>query len=828
MGNPGLANGLDNLQGPVTVNGSGSDFVNVDDQDAVFSDTYNITSSTLTRIIFGGLTYSGLAGLTLNAETGNNTINIHSTSAPVTINDDAGSDTVNVGDPGMVNGLDNLAGAVTVHGSGSDFVNVNDQDAGFSDGYTLTSSTLTRPFFGGLTYSGIAGLTLNAETGNNTITLVSTSPSTPVTINGDGGTDTLVGPNVANTWTITGSNAGTVGNVTFTGIANLTGGTSTDGFKFPNGGSVSGVVNGGGGTNGIGYGLRTTGVTVNLTTGTATGTGGVTNIQNVTGSPANDNITGNSASNVINGNGGTDVLKGGGGGSDVFMLGATQGSGTTVTGAGTTDTLLGANIANTWTITGANAGNVNGIAFTGIANLTGGTSTDGFKFPNGGSVSGVVNGGGGTNGIGYGLRTTGVTVNLTTGTATGTGGVTNIQNVTGSPANDTIIGNAASNVINGNGGTDVLKGGGGGSDLFMLGATQGSGTTVTGAGTTDTILGANIANTWTITGANAGNVNGIAFTGIANLTGGTLNDLFKFTAGSVSGKVNGGTGTDTLDYSGDGGIPVTVNLATGAATKTGGFLAIEKLVGSSSTADTLIGPNATNVWSITGVNAGTVGTFAFSAVENLTGGTGEDEFVFSAGKTISGKIDGGGGGTDWLDYAAYTTAVTVNLTTLTATGIGGGIARIRNVRGGQGGTTLTGNASGNILIGGAGTNTIVGGSGRSILIGGKGKDTVTGNSGSDILIAGYTDYDTSSTAHDLALEAIFSEWQSANSYSTRISKIKAGVGSGSKFVWGTTVHDNSTANANKLTGGGGSTGTNWFFANLSHTTTNKTASEQLN
>ena len=82
----------------------------------------------------------------------------------------------------------------------------------------------------------------------------------------------------------------------------------------------------------------------------------------------------------------------------------------------------------------------------------------------------------------------------------------------------------------------------------------------------------------------------------------------------------------------------------------------------------MIGPNATNIWSITAVNAGTVGTFSFSAVENLTGGTGEDEFVFGAGKTISGKIDGGGGGTDWLDYAAYTTAVTVNLATLTATG----------------------------------------------------------------------------------------------------------------------------------------------------------------
>src|SRR5262249_10194449 len=136
---------------------------------------------------------------------------------------------------------------------------------------------------------------------------------------------------------------------------------------------------------------------------------------------------------------------------------------------------------------------------------------------------------------------------------------------------------------------------------------------------------------------------------------------------------------------------------------------------------------------------------------NLTGGTLEDDFVFSAGKSIAGAIAGGGGGTDWLDYALYSTPVTVNLTTHVATGVGGGITQIRNVRGGQGGTTLTGNSSGNILIGGAGTNNIVGGTGKSILIGGKGKDTVTGNSGSDILIAGYTDYDTSSTANDLAL-----------------------------------------------------------------------------
>jgi hypothetical protein len=50
----------------------------------------------------------------------------------------------------------------------------------------------------------------------------------------------------------------------------------------------------------------------------------------------------------------------------------------------------------------------------------------------------------------------------------------------------------------------------------------------------------------------------------------------------------------------------------------------------------------------------------FSAFPNLTGGTGMDIFKFSAGKGVTGAINGGGGG-DWLDYAAYTTAVTVNL-----------------------------------------------------------------------------------------------------------------------------------------------------------------------
>ena len=60
----------------------------------------------------------------------------------------------------------------------------------------------------------------------------------------------------------------------------------------------------------------------------------------------------------------------------------------------------------------------------------------------------------------------------------------------------------------------------------------------------------------------------------------------------MTGKIDGGTGANTLDYSGDGGAAATVNLATSTATRTGGFANIQKLVGSTSAADKLIGPNA--------------------------------------------------------------------------------------------------------------------------------------------------------------------------------------------------------------------------------------------
>ena len=44
---------------------------------------------------------------------------------------------------------------------------------------------------------------------------------------------------------------------------------------------------------------------------------------------------------------------------------------------------------------------------------------------------------------------------------------------------------------------------------------------------------------------------------------------------------------------------------------------------------------------------------SFTSFENLTGGTGNDSFVFSSGASISGNINGVSGTTDKLDYSSY-------------------------------------------------------------------------------------------------------------------------------------------------------------------------------
>ncbi len=111
LSNPSEQKGLDNLAGPVVINGGSSlaDLVVLDDSDANYNDTYDITATTVTRNIpFGGLTYDDNIGtLTLYAENtlgtnGNTNINIDGTADFVTTNvyGQGGADTINVNSTG--------------------------------------------------------------------------------------------------------------------------------------------------------------------------------------------------------------------------------------------------------------------------------------------------------------------------------------------------------------------------------------------------------------------------------------------------------------------------------------------------------------------------------------------------------------------------------------------------------------------------------------------------------------------------------------------------------------------------------------------------------
>jgi hypothetical protein len=150
------------------------------------------------------------------------------------------------------------------------------------------------------------------------------------------GTTTLQGPNTANTWQVTGANAGTLdGTVAFSGVQNLIGGSAGNTFQFHTGGSLAGTLNGGGGTNTLDYSAYKGDILVDLLLHTASLVGqGVSNIANVTGSQGNNLLVGDANPNVLIGGTGRNVLIGGAG---ADTLDASGSSGDNILIGGTTN-----------------------------------------------------------------------------------------------------------------------------------------------------------------------------------------------------------------------------------------------------------------------------------------------------------------------------------------------------------------------------------------------------------------------------------------------------------------------------------------------------------
>lgn len=349
---PTLGGTLANINGPITVD-TFHDSISVVADDS--GDSTGRTATLSDQPVLGPMTtLTGLSpapiglgfnqgsdgtflatNLTILGGSGANSYNIQGTaglSSSVVVQAGSGNDIVNVGSGGSTSTLDAIQASVTINSQTSlTALNINDQGSTTGHAYTLTSTTLSRSGAALITYDPVTSLTINAGSGDDSLTVVSTAPGTPVTFNGDGGNNTVTGPNVASTFNIGSPNGGTVGNVTFGSVQNLTGGSANDTFAFRTGGSLAGNINGGGGSNTLDYSAYVGNIGVIMPLAKAgLVAGSIAGIQNVRGSIGNDLLVGDANANLLVGGTGRNLIIGGGGpdqitggGGDNILIGGT-------------------------------------------------------------------------------------------------------------------------------------------------------------------------------------------------------------------------------------------------------------------------------------------------------------------------------------------------------------------------------------------------------------------------------------------------------------------------------------------------------------------------
>ena len=534
------------------------------------------------------------------------------------------------------------------------------------------------------------------------------------TIDGGGGNDTIVGSTSAAT-TLTfapasgavsvnltqGTASGAYGNEQFTNIRGVIGSNYNDTVI---GGVSNGTLDGGAGVNTLSFSGTTSSVNVNLVAGTVSGAFGnetVSHFQNVIGSSAADSIVAAAGATTVDGGGGNDTIVGNAAGTTTLTLANATGAMTVNLTQGTTSGAYGSE------------------QFSNIKSVIASNYNDTFI---GGVAGGTVDGGAGTNTLSFSGTTSAVSVNLTTGTASGAFGsemVAHFQKLIGSSAGgDLLVGSTTTTSITGLAGNDTFDGGGA------------SGITIAGAGSNNTLTFASDAAGAVQVNLAAGTVTGSYGTetvsGIQKVIGSSHGgDLLTGTGGTLS--LTGLAGSDTFDGGGASGITITgagsnnmltfahdtsgavnVNLSTGKVT--GGYgtetiSGIQNVIGSG-LGDTIIGSNSGN-----NINAGTG-----AGHTSIVGGSGSD--MISASGISGGGTINSGAGNDSITAGSGTWNVTFGHgnDTVSATSISGGAIIGDSTRTSTDTSTISvgssmisamqSNSSANHIDGGAGVNTV--------------------------------------------------------------------------------------------------------------------------
>ena len=371
------------------------------------------------------------------------------------------------------------------------------------------------------------------------------------TINGSNLNNTLIANGEQdNNWQINGTNAGQLNVISFTGMANLVGASTQDVFVLNGDDSITGIIDGGAGNarDRVDLTEMNTDVVVSLDSER----------------DADIKLT-----NV-----------------EVIDTNTTN-----------TNTLIGEKSANRWNIDEANAGEVNGVSFTGIANLIGNTLQDIFYVTDTGSVSGQIDGG----------------ENATGGDELNLSELTNAVSVSLAQEQD--------------------------ADFYLENIESIKANNIAG----NTLIGFDRDTHWLINNENQGRINQtIDFENFDRLVGLSGVDRFEFIAqGHITGRVDGGVQPDgqrdQADFSGLNQVEVLLG------DREGGIQNIESLVGNN-TNSLLIAEDRENTWSLTeGENDGTLNSTVFENFNHLQGGALTDRFIVDGGSLVGGQMNAGEG-----------------------------------------------------------------------------------------------------------------------------------------------------------------------------------------
>jgi Ca2+-binding RTX toxin-like protein len=331
----------------------------------------------------------------------------------------------------------------------------------------------------------------------------------------------------------------------------------------------------------------------------------------------------------------------------------------------------------------------------------GGTADDGSDTMNGGAGTGDL--------ADYSGRSIAVTVTIENTGNDGEGSEadnvrTDVENLKGGTAGDTLTGSTSANVISGGNGGDTIAGGDGidtlngeaGDDTFNEGSASNGADVMNGGAGIDTVSYASRTMAVTV------NMNANADDGESGEGDKVVNDVENANGGAGMDALTGSTSANILD----GGAQIdTINGGDGNDTLRGG-----------------------------------------AGADILNGGNGDDTFD-EGSATNNGDTMTGGAGIDLVNYSARTNAVTIVMDGTTAggeTGEGDKVGiDVENLRGGDGADNITGNALENILEGGDDVDTIRGLGGDDAIDGDAGDDIIDcGDGDGDALLDGTTDSTT--------------------------------------------------------------------------------------